>query len=376
VNLALRDIRHTKLRFGLTVCGVALLLTAANGMGGLYRGIVRDVLRQLDLLQADLWVVQGGTAGPFAEPSKVPFTVRDRALGVQGVAAARAYFETSIVVDEANVTVIGLDWPTDRGAWIPLSSGRFLGTGRGEAIADRSLGLEVGEELRMGRERFTVVGLADRFLSSMGDGMIALSLTDAVIVQSERPAAELRMSREQIIPASAGGTAAMASAVLINLEPGAAADAVARTIERWGDVSVVPDAAQQAYLIEGRLGRLRAQILTFTVLLLLITAVVITLIVYTLTMEKLHEIAMLKLLGSRNRVILGMIVQQAIAIGVAAYLAAQALGAVIFPLFPRDVVLLPADRALYAVLLLLICFIASGLGIHRALKVEAQEVLA
>jgi hypothetical protein len=32
-----------------------------------------------------------------------------------------------------------------------------------------------------------------------------------------------------------------------------------------------------------------------------------------------------------------------------------------------------ADRA---VLLLLICFVASGLGIHRALKVEAQEVLA
>ena len=116
--------------------------------------------------------------------------------------------------------------------------------------------------------------------------------------------------------------------------------------------------------------------LTFTVLLLVITAVVVTLIVYMLTMEKLHEIAMLKLLGARDRVILGMIVQQAIAIGVAGWVLAQGFGALIFPLFPRDVVLPPSDRALFGVALLGICLLASGLGISRALKVEAQEVLA
>lgn len=388
MNLALRDIGQNKIRFGLTATGVALLMTAATGMVGLYRGVVGDALRMLDLLRPDLWVVEGGTAGPFAEPSKVPFDVRDRVLGVPGVEDARVYFEASATLGATSMTVIGLDWPLDRGDWIPISAGRFLGIGRGEAIVDRSIGLELGDELRVGRERFTVVGLADRFLSSMGDGMIALSLTDARAVQSERPAAELRTtsargrgpgasSPDGVTLASDGGAgAAMATAVLVDVPAGTDPQTVARTIERWGDVSVVPHADQEAFLLEGRLGRLRAQILTFTVLLLLITAVVVTLIIYTLTMEKLHEIAMLKLLGARNRLILGMIIQQAAAIGVAAFVAGQAIGALVFPLFPRDVVLLPGDRVLSAIVLLSICLMASGLGIHRALRVEAQEVLA
>jgi putative ABC transport system permease protein len=71
-----------------------------------------------------------------------------------------------------------------------------------------------------------------------------------------------------------------------------------------------------------------------------------------------------------------MIVQQAIAIGIAGWVLSQGFGALIFPLFPRDVFLPATDRALYGVVLLGICLIASGLGISRALKVEAQEVLA
>lgn len=389
MNLAARDIRYNKLRFGLTALGVALLITGASGMLGLYRGVVGDALRMLDLFQPDLWVVEGGTAGPFAEPSKVPFGVRNRANGVPGVSQARIYFEASAVIGGKSLSIMGLDWPADRGGSIPLSAGRYLGRGRGEAIVDRSLGMEMGEELRIGQERFTVVGLADRFLSSMGDGMIALSLTDAQAVQAERPAGELWMAKESFStpgnPAGpgtgsgggkGGGAGAMATAVLVDVAPGADPEAVTRIIESWGDVSVVPHSAQAVYLLEGRLGRLRAQILTFTVLLLVITGVVVTLIVYTLTVEKLHEIAMLKLLGARNRMILGMIIQQALAIGLMAFLAAQALGALLFPLFPREVVLLRGDRVFYAVVLLLICLLGSALGIDRALKVDAQEVIA
>lgn len=385
MNLAIRDIRNNTVRFGLTVSGVALLLTGASGMGGLYRGVVADALRQLHLMQTDLWVVEGGTSGPFSEPSKVPFAVRDRAVGVPGVAKARTYFEAAVTLGGKSVSVIGIDWPSDRGEWLPLAQGRRLDAGRGEAVLDRSLGFSVGDDVQLGRDVFQVVGLADRFISSMGDGMVAVSLADAMALQAERPVAELadanaRRTREAgsatgaVAGASEGPT--MATAVLVDLAPEADANAVARRMTRWGDVNVVPHAAQEAYLLEGRLGRLRAQILTFTVLLFLITALVVTLIIYTMTIEKLHTIAMLKLLGARDGVILGLIVQQALAIGVAGWVLAQAFGAVLFPLFPRDVVLTPVDRAVYAAALLVICIAASGLGIQRALQVEAQEVLA
>jgi putative ABC transport system permease protein len=388
VNLAIRDIRQNTVRFALTVTGVALLLTGASGMGGLYRGVVDDALRQLRLMKTDLWVVEGGTSGPFSEPSKLPFEVRDRALGVAGVANARSYFESSAMVRGKNLTVLGVDWPNDRGDWVPLTQGRHLTAGRGEAVVDRSLGYAIGDTVRLGRDDFRVVGIADRFISSMGDGMIAVSLTDARGLQAERPVAEVRDANAKrahlesaspaapSMPTTDEGATAKATAVLVDIAPGADGARVAHTIRQWGDVNVVPHEAQESFLLDGRLGRLRAQILTFTVLLFLITALVVTLIVYTLTMEKLHTIAMLKLLGARDRVILGLIVQQALAIGVVGFVVAQVMGAVLFPLFPRTVVLTPGDRATYGAVLLVICIAASALGISRALRVEAQEVLA
>ncbi len=386
MNLAIRDIRQNTVRFGLTVSGVALLLTGASGMGGLYRGVVGDALRQLRVMRTDLWVVEGGTSGPFSEPSKVPFAVRDRAVGVPGVARARTYFEASVVLGGKSLSVVGIDWPVDRGRWVPVAQGRHLDAGRGEVVLDRSLGYGIGDVVHLGRDQFRVVGLADRFISSMGDGMIAVSLADARSLQAERPVAELqdgnyrRARAAGAAPGSgapaAASAATMATAVLVDLAPGADAEDVARRIVQWGDVNVVPHAAQEAFLLEGRLGRLRAQILTFTLLLFIITALVLTLIIYTMTIEKLHTIAMLKLLGARDQVILGLILQQALVIGVAGWILAQGFGALLFPLFPRDVVLTPVDRAVYAAVLLGICIAASGIGIHRAMGVEAQEVLA
>ena len=57
----------------------------------------------------------------------------------------------------------------------------------------------------------------------------------------------------------------------------------------------------------------------FTSILLLVSAVIIALIIYTMTMEKLRHIAMLKLIGAPDRTIIGMIVQQALALGMTGF---------------------------------------------------------
>ena len=59
----------------------------------------------------------------------------------------------------------------------------------------------------------------------------------------------------------------------------------------------------------------RRQIGLFRVLLTVISAIIMALIIYTLTLDKIHEIAMLKLIGARNRVIVGLILQQALLLG-------------------------------------------------------------
>ena len=58
-----------------------------------------------------------------------------------------------------------------------------------------------------------------------------------------------------------------------------------------------------------------------------------------LTMEKRHQIAMLKLIGARNAVIVVMIAEQAYLIGAGGLALGLVLSNIIFPWFPRRVVI-------------------------------------
>ena len=84
MNLAIRDIRHHLARFVLTTVGIGLLLMIVMGMGGIYRGLIREATLLVDRIGADLWVVQGSTRGPFAEISRIPGNLEDRVRGVPG----------------------------------------------------------------------------------------------------------------------------------------------------------------------------------------------------------------------------------------------------------------------------------------------------
>jgi putative ABC transport system permease protein len=84
----------------------------------------------------------------------------------------------------------------------------------------------------------------------------------------------------------------------------------------------------------------------------------------------------MKLIGARDRFILSMILQQAILVGLTAYGLALGLSMLVFPNFPRRVVLLPEDLALVFGGLMLACLLGSWIGIARAMRVRAKEVLA
>jgi ABC-type antimicrobial peptide transport system permease subunit len=61
--------------------------------------------------------------------------------------------------------------------------------------------------------------------------------------------------------------------------------------------------AQESILSLSLVDRARRQIGLFTSLLLVVSAVIIALIIYTMTMEKLKQIATLKLIGAPDRTI-------------------------------------------------------------------------
>lgn len=387
MNLALKDAQHAPTRFALTALGVAFLMTAVIGMTGLYRGVVEDALLIINRIDADLWVVQGERAGPFAEGSAVSSNMDRRVEGVPGVTDVRRFtqFSQQFILDGAThrATVTAIDAPTDDGAWLPMVAGRPLGAARYEAVADASTGLVIGDRVRLGRDAFEIVGATRNMVDSSGDGLLFVTINDAIEIAQRRTGEEIRLARAAHgnPTAAIGNDSSVAqdskiAAVLVRLDPAADPRTVAAAIERWGDARVLSTAGQRDLMLNARLWKLRIQILAFTVMILIITAIVVSLIVYTMTLEKLHEIALLKLIGARGSVVAGMIGQQATLIGVAGFGLAMGLASLIFPFFPRRVVVTSFDLAWQGAALALVCAFAAAIGIARASKVNAREVLS
>jgi putative ABC transport system permease protein len=119
----------------------------------------------------------------------------------------------------------------------------------------------------------------------------------------------------------------------------------------------------------------RRQIGLFMTLLLIVSAVVIALIIYTMTMEKLKQIATLKLIGAPDRTIVVMIVQQALALGFIGFTIGATLIFNVKDNFPRRVVLEPDNVAALGLVVFAVCLVASGLGVRVALKVDPATAL-
>jgi putative ABC transport system permease protein len=112
------------------------------------------------------------------------------------------------------------------------------------------------------------------------------------------------------------------------------------------------------------------------ILLIIVSAVIIALIVYTLTMDKVRSIATLKFVGAPDRTIVGLIIQQSLALGIAGYFAGLTLVFIFRPYFPRRLVFDPESVAIVFIITVVICLLASILGIRLALKVDPAEALA
>jgi putative ABC transport system permease protein len=402
MNLAIRDVRRNLGRFLLTTAGVSLLLIIIMGMGGIYRGLVADALVLVDHSDADLWVVQRDTRGPLAEPSRVPRSLVHRVRAVPGVRWAREfiYHTTQRRFGDRSLRfdLLGMSWPDDRGSWLPIVAGRGLAQNHFEIVADRSLGFRTGEQMRLGKESYTVVGLTQGLVGLDGNGIAVVTVADALAIQADTVGESVRLDRATrhaqgqrselgrkqpslVEPAGPAGAGTLGlelpriNAVVVKVLDGWLAGEVAATIGAWGDVTVHSRSTQESLLVEGVIDKARRQIGLFSTLLTAIASIIMALVLYTLTLEKLHDIALLKLLGMPSRQIFGLVLQQAVFFGAASYAIAYFAGTAIFPHFPRRVIITSADLWEWAATVLLVSVLSSSLGIWRAMHVAAHEAL-
>jgi len=375
MNLAYRDIRHNLGRFLLTCVGLGLLLGVVLAMIGIYRGIVVDALTIARAPAVDLWIVEANTRGPFAEASRIPGDLRESVARIAGVAAAGSVtyqtIETSHRGAKLRLYVIGYE-PTRPGGPPEIVEGRGISRSRYELVADRSTGLALGDRIPLGRSIMTVVGLTRFQVNSGGDPAIYITLPDAQKLQFDLapPAARIQLAR-----GATGANRDTVNAVVARLHPNASPEGVAEAVRRWKHLSAITQAEQERILSQSLVDRARRQIGMFTTLLLVVSAVIIALIIYTMTMEKLKQIATLKLIGAPDRAIVGMIVQQALALGLIGFAIGATLIANIMGYFPRRVVLEPDNVLALGLVVFAVCLLSSGLGVRAALKADPATAL-
>jgi len=322
---------------------------------------------------------------------------------VPGVESARGFVSHNVQRERQGVplrmNVMGLAWPSDKGDWVSLVAGRPLAQAHYEMIADQLLGLELHEKIVLGKDTYTVVGLTRGMVSTGGDGLAFFSVQDAQAIQFDLSGETIRLERAARVERAVGqdvgrvqplllergaglssGIPAlgppMVSAITVRVAAGTDPNAVAQTVAAWPDVSVHTRDDQERLLVRGSIDRARRQIGLFRALLIVISTIIMGLILYTLTLDKIHDIALLKLMGARNSMIVGLIMQQALLMGAFGFAIAWYLGGWIFPAFPRRVVVSPADLVGLAAVVVVISILSSLLGVWKAMRVEPNKVLS
>jgi putative ABC transport system permease protein len=398
MNLAVRDIGRRPGRFALSCIGVGLLLTLVLSYSGIYHGFVYEALTLIDKAGADIWVVQRDTRGPFAEQSRLPEDIHYRMAIVPGVAMASPYVVYTIQRPwrgrSLRFVVIGYDLHSGLGGPHEIVAGRGIAQAHYEMVADAKLDLPLGTKLHLGLNDYTVVGLTRGVVGSSGDPVSFFSLADAQEIQFVKDNWAIRNLRERAKAAYANALPTQptlsevlarefadnpdlhtVNAILVRLDPGFAPEAVREAIERWKYFTAYTTDQQSDLMLAGSVARARMQTLLFRIFLTIAATVIIAQIIYTMTLEKLKPIALLKLIGTPTRTIVGLVLQESLALGLIAYVVALAVGSLTYDKWPRLVLVETTDKLTLLAMVVVICVIASAMGIRRALQVEAGAAL-
>ena len=394
ISLAGRDILHSWGKFVLTGLGLGLLIGVTFTMAGVYRGMVDDAKVLLNNSGADLWVVQKDTLGPYAEPSSIRDDVYRGILGMPGVAQAANVTYLTMQVrkggTDVRAMVVGFV-PGGPGEPLYLIAGRRVTRSHYDAVVDVSAGFALGDRIRIRRHEYVVVGLTRRMVSSGGDPMVFVPLkdaqeaqflkdNDAIISERARTAANPSLNRAGVpglleaLEASQTSNRSV-NAVLVRVAGGHPPAAVAKEIKRWRHLQAFTREQMEDILVAKLIATASKQIGMFLAILTIVSAAIVAFIIYTMTLGKIREIAVLKLIGTHDRTIASMILQQALGLGLIGFAVGKISATLWGPAFPRYVLLEPGDAVRGFAIVMIVCVLASTLAIRAALKVDPAAAI-
>ncbi len=427
MNLAFKDTRYHVVKFISSSIGVSLLLMVVFALGGVIRGVILDSSTIVTATGADLWVVQKGWLGPFVEVSRLPEDDYRAIQSLHGVAEAsplvmawdhvqhrmqaaglmlfmykNARIGTATMGErtwtemapELKFLLVGYS-PGHIGGPPMIVAGRDIEASHYEIVADAKTGLQLGEQVHLADFDYTVVGLTKNMVGFNADPVIYARLDDAQNILFE-PDPDLLRNLRRRAGGQVGGAGAVAprlieppmprasamsenlhmiNAIAVRVEPGVPIEEVADEITHWKHLQVYTSARQINMQLMGANRLILMQLSLLRLLLLIIAGVIIGLITYTFTLDKIKDIAVLKLLGTQTSRIYSMILQEAVLMGLVGTVVGAMLESASEPYFPRRVSATLGDVWQMLAIITVVSILASLVAIRRAMNVDPRLVL-
>lgn len=378
INLAARDIKHTLGKFTVTAMGVGMLLGIVLIMIGVYRGMMAEAEILLNDIDADLWIVQENTMGPFAESSRVHEDLKSIIYVMQGVDKSEAMTFQNIQLPhrEKPVRVVAVGYDI-YGAINPINpnrviKGRELKSDHYEIVVTDKTGFGLNEKIKLGRNFYTVVGITHNTVSNSGDPLVYISLKDAQELQFLYSNKEIQ---NNIARGVQNSESFMVNTVVATLKDGFDINEVADDIRKWQHKSVYTAKQQKEILTKNLIEKSSKQIGLFTVILVIVSTIIIALIIYTMTLEKMKEIAIMKLMGLANSIIISMIVKETLLLGIFAFVFGNIFSHLTYDKFPKLVVLqIPDAWALFGVVIIA-SILASFVGVKKVISADPAAAI-
>jgi putative ABC transport system permease protein len=371
VDLGLKTLLYDKVRFLITVSGVAFAVTLVLVQVGLFVGLLDNSTITIRKLDADLWITSKNSPNlDFVH--QFPESNLYRARAVPGVARADnlilSFMQVSLPTGAEETTIVyamddfrrwGIPWQITAGSVDDLKRGSFVMFD--ESASKRFGAFAVGDYREVNGQRLKIIGTSREAKSFTTTPLAFMDFRRAQELQPEL---------------LAGKT----SYIVVKLAPGADAETVRAELARrlpYNDVFTSAAWAERSrgYWVENTGIGFNAFLTVF--LGCLVGVVVVAQTLYTSTMEHLKEFGTVKAIGGSNLDIYRMLGKQASVAAVLGFVLGYVPAQLLKPVIASaglKLIIAPEITAVVLVGTLLLCLVSALVSFRKVASIDPALV--
>lgn len=371
VDLALKMLLHDKLKFFITVAGVAFAVTLVLVQVGLFLGLLDNATVTIEHANADLWVTSKETpnidfahAFPESRVERVRSTpgverAQNLVIAYAPIALPNGAQEDALIYGLSDFEDWHLPWNVTEGNLDDLRRGPYIFV---DGSAKQRWGsFKVGEYRELAETRFRIIGRTRDARS--------FTTTPIVFMDIERAQA---LSPDKMM--------AQTSYIMVKLKPGSDANAVKADLQGRlpnNDVYFSADWAKRSrnyWIISTGLG---LNLFVTVFLGCLVGVVIVAQTLYSSTMEHIKEFGTVKAIGGGNGVIYRLLAEQATMSAAAGYVLGVLMAFLVQPLISKiDLKLMIPNSFLVAVFFgsLVMCLGAAMISFRKVAGIDPALV--